>query len=187
MSNKVALITGVTGQDGAYLAELLLGKGYVVHGVKRRRRRSTPGASITSMQIRTSARRASSCTMATDRRHQPDPHGPGRRSRTRSTISRRRATSRSASRRRNTPPMPTRLARCGCSRRSESSAWRQDPVLSGLDLGALRQGPGDAAARDHAVLPAQPLCGGQALRLLDHGELSRGLWHARLERHPVQP
>ena len=33
---KVALITGVTGQDGAYLAELLLGKGYVVHGVKRR-------------------------------------------------------------------------------------------------------------------------------------------------------
>jgi GDPmannose 4,6-dehydratase len=33
---KVALITGVTGQDGAYLAELLLKKGYVVHGVKRR-------------------------------------------------------------------------------------------------------------------------------------------------------
>ena len=33
---KVALITGVTGQDGAYLSELLLKKGYVVHGVKRR-------------------------------------------------------------------------------------------------------------------------------------------------------
>jgi len=33
---KVALITGVTGQDGAYLAELLLKKGYIVHGVKRR-------------------------------------------------------------------------------------------------------------------------------------------------------
>lgn len=33
---KVALITGVTGQDGAYLAELLLEKGYMVHGVKRR-------------------------------------------------------------------------------------------------------------------------------------------------------
>ena len=33
---KVALITGVTGQDGAYLSELLLGKGYDVHGVKRR-------------------------------------------------------------------------------------------------------------------------------------------------------
>ena len=36
MTDKVALITGVTGQDGAYLAEFLLGKGYVVHGVKRR-------------------------------------------------------------------------------------------------------------------------------------------------------
>ena len=36
MSGKVALITGITGQDGAYLAELLLGKGYVVHGIKRR-------------------------------------------------------------------------------------------------------------------------------------------------------
>jgi len=33
---KVALITGVTGQDGAYLAEFLLQKGYIVHGVKRR-------------------------------------------------------------------------------------------------------------------------------------------------------
>jgi len=35
-TRKVALITGVTGQDGAYLAELLLGKGYEVHGIKRR-------------------------------------------------------------------------------------------------------------------------------------------------------
>jgi GDPmannose 4,6-dehydratase len=34
--SKVALITGVTGQDGAYLTELLLTKGYVVHGIKRR-------------------------------------------------------------------------------------------------------------------------------------------------------
>ena len=33
---KIALITGVTGQDGAYLADLLLAKGYVVHGIKRR-------------------------------------------------------------------------------------------------------------------------------------------------------
>ena len=34
--SKVALVTGITGQDGAYLAELLLGKGYEVHGLKRR-------------------------------------------------------------------------------------------------------------------------------------------------------
>ncbi|MEE1545214.1 MAG: GDP-mannose 4,6-dehydratase, partial [Alphaproteobacteria bacterium] len=36
MADKVALITGVTGQDGSLLAELLLDKGYVVHGIKRR-------------------------------------------------------------------------------------------------------------------------------------------------------
>jgi len=36
MANKIALITGITGQDGAYLAEFLLNKGYVVHGIKRR-------------------------------------------------------------------------------------------------------------------------------------------------------
>lgn len=36
MKNKVALITGITGQDGSYLAEFLLEKGYEVHGIKRR-------------------------------------------------------------------------------------------------------------------------------------------------------
>jgi GDP-D-mannose dehydratase len=36
MTKKVALITGVTGQDGAYLAERLLNKRYEVHGIKRR-------------------------------------------------------------------------------------------------------------------------------------------------------
>ena len=34
--NKVALITGITGQDGSYLAEFLLKKDYIVHGIKRR-------------------------------------------------------------------------------------------------------------------------------------------------------
>ncbi|HEY4297586.1 MAG TPA: GDP-mannose 4,6-dehydratase, partial [Paraburkholderia sp.] len=36
MKRKVALITGITGQDGSYLAELLLAKDYDVHGIKRR-------------------------------------------------------------------------------------------------------------------------------------------------------
>jgi GDPmannose 4,6-dehydratase len=35
-TKKVALITGITGQDGAYLAEFLIKKGYIVHGIKRR-------------------------------------------------------------------------------------------------------------------------------------------------------
>ena len=36
MKKKVALISGITGQDGSYLAEYLLKKNYVVHGIKRR-------------------------------------------------------------------------------------------------------------------------------------------------------
>jgi len=36
VKNKIALITGITGQDGAYLSEFLLNKGYIVHGLKRR-------------------------------------------------------------------------------------------------------------------------------------------------------
>jgi GDPmannose 4,6-dehydratase len=36
MKKKVALITGITGQDGSYLAEFLIEKGYIVHGIKRR-------------------------------------------------------------------------------------------------------------------------------------------------------
>ena len=56
---KTALITGITGQDGSYLAELLLEKGYVVHGIKRRASsyglrpasRTTPHGLITSTRI----------------------------------------------------------------------------------------------------------------------------------------
>ena len=40
---KVALITGITGQDGAYLSEFLLGKGYEVHGITRRASISNTG------------------------------------------------------------------------------------------------------------------------------------------------
>ena len=36
MIKKIALITGVTGQDGSYLAEFLLEKNYIVHGIRRR-------------------------------------------------------------------------------------------------------------------------------------------------------
>ena len=36
MKKKIALITGITGQDGSYLAEILLKKNYIVHGIKRK-------------------------------------------------------------------------------------------------------------------------------------------------------
>ena len=58
--SKVALITGVTGQDGSYLAEFLLEKGYEVHGIKRR-----ASSFNTERRIRTPATRNSICIMAT--------------------------------------------------------------------------------------------------------------------------
>ena len=51
--SKIALITGITGQDGAYLAEFLLKKGYTVHGLKRRTSLFNTDQLITSMKIRT--------------------------------------------------------------------------------------------------------------------------------------
>ncbi len=46
MSGKTAVITGVTGQDGSYLSELLLEKGYVVYGLVRRVSQPTSGRSL---------------------------------------------------------------------------------------------------------------------------------------------
>jgi len=72
---KTALITGITGQDGSYLAELLLEKGYTVHGIKRRASsyglrpasRTTRPGSITFTRIRMRAIHAWCCTTAISR------------------------------------------------------------------------------------------------------------------------
>jgi NAD(P)-dependent dehydrogenase (short-subunit alcohol dehydrogenase family) len=63
-SPKVALITGVSGQDGAYLAEFLLGKGYIVHGLKRRTSRFNTASTICTRDHRKNGG-ASSCITAT--------------------------------------------------------------------------------------------------------------------------
>ena len=52
--SKHALITGITGQDGSYLAELLLEKGYTVHGINAGPAASTRPGSITFIKIRMS-------------------------------------------------------------------------------------------------------------------------------------
>ena len=65
-NGKIALITGVTGQDGAYLAELLLDKGYVVHGIKRRSSSFNTGRDRAPLPGPARAQiSASSCTTAT--------------------------------------------------------------------------------------------------------------------------
>lgn len=63
--SKVALITGVTGQDGSYLAEFLLEKGYEVHGIKRRASSFNTERVDIFIRTRTAATRNFICIMAT--------------------------------------------------------------------------------------------------------------------------
>jgi nucleoside-diphosphate-sugar epimerase len=73
---RVALITGITGQDSSYLAELLLEKGYAVQGIKRRASsyglrlasRTTPSGSTTIIRPPTRATRAWCCTTTISRK-----------------------------------------------------------------------------------------------------------------------
>ncbi len=182
---RTALITGVTGQDGAYLARLLVGKGYTVHGIKRRSASSTPTGSTISIRIRTSPgcsffMHYGDMTDATNliriiQETQPDEIynlAPRPTSGSFETPS--------------TPRTPTPWERSGCSRPSASWGWRRcrfyrPPPRSCTAM--VRS----AAARDHAFYPRSPYARGQALRLLDHRQLPRGLRHARLQRDPVQP
>ncbi len=75
---KTALITGITGQDGAYLARLLLDKGYVVHGVKRRSS-SFNTARIDDLYQEPAYRERASLSplWRPDGFHQSHPHRPG--------------------------------------------------------------------------------------------------------------
>ena len=60
---KTALITGITGQDGTYLAELLLEKGYIVHGIKRRASLLIQAVLIICTRTPMKKNRGSFCTM----------------------------------------------------------------------------------------------------------------------------
>lgn len=62
---KKALITGITGQDGSYLAEFLLEKGYEVHGIKRRSSLFNTQRIDHIFEDRTAILRGSNCIMAT--------------------------------------------------------------------------------------------------------------------------
>ncbi|KAF1858501.1 hypothetical protein Lal_00015018 [Lupinus albus] len=64
---------------------------------------------------------------------------------------------------------------------------KDDAVLPGFDVGTLRPRAGNTAARNDAVLSAQPVRRREAVRLLDHGQLPRSVWDVRVQRHPVQP
>ena len=187
MSGKVALITGVTGQDGAYLAEFLLAKGYIVHGVKRR---------------------SSSLNTARVDHLYVDPHGVD----TRFFLHYGDITDATNLIRLVQETSPTEIYNLAAQSHVQVSFETPEYTANADALGTLRlleairilrledtvrfyqastselygKVQEVPQTRDDAVLSAQPLCRSEALRLLDHGELSRGLWHPRIERHPVQ-
>ena len=188
MAAKVALITGVTGQDGAYLAELLLDKGYVVHGIKRRSS-SFNTARIDHLYVRP-ARAADTrfflhfgdMTDATNlirlvQETQPDEiYNLAAQSHVQVSF--------------ETPEYTANADALGTLAPARSdphpAARGKGALLSGLDLRALRQRARRRRTRRRRSTPRSPYARRQALCLLDHRELPRGLRHPCLQRHPVQ-
>jgi hypothetical protein len=185
---KKALITGITGQDGAYLAELLLEKGYEVHGIKRRSSLfntdridhlyQDPHEPNQRFVLHHGDLTDSSSLTRIMQQVQPDEiYNLAAQSHVAVSFEEPEYTA-------NSDALGTLAAAGGDS---HPRPGKEDPLLSGIHVRAVRQGAGDPAAGNHALLPPLSLRRRQALRLLDHGQLSRGLRHLRLQRHPVQP
>ena len=189
MATKVALITGATGQDGR-----VSGRASAVKGLRRSRRQASfvlaehaaSGSSIcrpahAGCQVFSALRRSY-------RRDESDPPGAGDRS-------------------------PIEIYNLGAQSHVQVSFETPEYTANADALGTLRlleairilkleskvrfyqastselYGKVQETPQRETTpfYPRSPVCGGQALRLLDHGQLSRGLRHPRIERHPVQP
>ncbi len=184
---KKALITGITGQDGSYLAELLLSKGYEVHGVKRRSSLFNTDR-IDHLYQDPHERERRFCLHYGDmtdtaslvcviQRVQPDEiYNLAAQSHVAVSFEQPEYTA-------NADGIGTlrvleaiRILGMGKSARFYQASTSE---LYGLVQGNATDG-------NHAFLSALSLCGGQALCLLDYGELPRGLRDLRLQRDPLQ-
>ena len=182
---KRALITGITGQDGSYLAELLLAKGYDVHGIIRRA--STLQHRAHRPPLPRPARERREPRAALRRPHRRlAPLGPDDRDRARRDVPPRRPVAR---------PGVVRRARVhgdttGLGTIRLLEAMRQTQVPARFYQASLerdvRRDPA-AAGRGHALLSAIALRRGEGLRLLGRAQLPRGVRPVRRQRHPVQP
>ncbi len=182
-----ALITGITGQDGSYLAELLLDKGYEVHGLIRRSSSFNTGRID---HLYRDPHEAGVAPLPPLRRphRQLQPHRPPPPDQARRGLQPRRPEPRQGElrdarvHRRDARPW----ARCGCSR---PSAPRTGPSASTRPAAARCTARcwRRPQTRDDALQPAQPVRGRQGLRPLHDRRLPRGLRPARQQRHPVQP
>ena len=188
LMRRRALITGITGQDGSYLAELLLDKGYEVHGLIRRSSSLLTGRIDHLYRDPHEAGRPAlpplRATCPTRRRSSTTSTGS---SPTRSTTSAPRATSRSASRCPSSPPTPPAM---GTLRLLEAIRTRRlaDPLLPGRQQRDVRQGRGDARRRE--TTPFYPRSPYAVAKVFAHWMTVQyreayGLFAS--QRHPLQP
>ena len=175
---KRALITGITGQDGSYLAELLLDKGYEVFGVVRRL--SAPN--VWRIQHLLDASRC--CRR--DLLDQLSLDQGGRAIAARRVLQPRRDVVRAGVV--GSADADRRVQRAGRDPRARSRPQRQpeDPLLPGLVQRDVRPGARSAADRDDAVLSAQPVRRLEGVRPLHHRQLSRELRPVCVLGHPLQ-
>lgn len=187
---KKALISGITGQDGSFLAEFLLQKGYEVHGILRRSSSFNTGRiehlyfdewvrdmkQKRTINLHYGDMTDSSSLIRIIQQVQPDEiynlaASEPRKGLVRCTRIYRR----------------NRCYRYAAHARSctHSRSGKENQDISGIYLGTVRQGAGSAAEGDYPFLPAQSLRRSQAIRFLDYKELPRKLRYVCRKRHPL--
>ncbi len=179
VASKKALITGITGQDGSYLAELLLEKGYEVHGLVRR------SSSFNTWRIDHVRDQLvlhygdlvdqNSLARALEALQPDEVYNLAAQSHVKVSF--------------DMPEYTTDVTALGVLRVLDAvrDLGLHSPRLPGGQLRDVRPRAGDPADREDALLPPLALRGLQGLRPLDVRELPRELRDARLQRHPLQP
>ncbi|CAN5158793.1 hypothetical protein BH23ACT9_BH23ACT9_33720 [soil metagenome] len=182
---RSALITRITGQDGSYLAELLLGKGYQVHGLVRRASTFATERIDHLYSTPTRNRRGCPALRGPSRRQRAEPPAAapatGRDLQPGGAVPRRGLLREPDLHRGHRRPGHAAAAGSGAPARPSR------PLLPGLQLGDVRGGCRGPPVGDDTVSPPQPVRRREGVRLLADGQPSRGVRSARVERDPVQP
>ena len=184
---KRALITGITGQDGAYLAEFLLTKGYEVHGIKRRTSLlntdridhlyEDPHQEKRRLVLHYGDMTDSSSLVHVVEKVQPDEiYNLAAQSHVQVSFEEPEYTA-------NSDALGTLRLLEAIRILALTSKSRFYQASTSEMYGLVQQ---ISAVGENAVLSPLPLWSRQALRLLDYGQLSRVLRSLRLQRHPVQ-
>lgn len=192
MDKKIALISGITGQDGSFLAEFLIEKGYEVHGILRRSSSFNTGR-IEHLYLDEWVRDMkknrlvnlhygdmtdSSSLIRIIQQVQPDEiYNLAAQSHVKVSF--------------DVPEYTAEADAVGTLRMLEAvrilGLEKKNENLSGFDFRTVRSGAGGTTERDNPVLPTQSIWCGQAIWLLDYEELPGKLRHVRRKRHSLQP